>query len=156
LDLAAAHFHRGRFLLRHRRSKPDLDAGKASLWEGSEYFRQNGKKIDSIRGINAVLEILRVDVEYKGVERAETVDTLRKLREDVMELRTQRKAVTKDKVITAKIDNVFEQSLSAVMSWLEKAAEIDQKLKQCMDMLRGKSSRSVEEVISIVMKGLQG
>jgi hypothetical protein len=73
LDLAAANFHRGRFLGRHQRSRGELEAGKRALWEASEYFRGEGtdKKMDSIRGVNGVIEIMTVEVGYKGVEKEE-------------------------------------------------------------------------------------
>ena len=66
--------------------------------------------MDSIRGMNGVIEIMSVELGYKGVEKEEASDTLRKLREDALALRVQRKALAKDKVVAAKIDKVFEQS----------------------------------------------
>ena len=66
--------------------------------------------MDSIRGMNGVIEIMTVELGYKGAEKEEASDTLRKLREDALELRVQRKALAKDKVVAAKIDKVFEQS----------------------------------------------
>jgi hypothetical protein len=66
--------------------------------------------MDSIRGMNGVIEIMTVELGYKGVEKEEASETLRKLREDALALRVQRKALAKDKVVAAKIDKVFEQS----------------------------------------------
>jgi hypothetical protein len=156
LDLAAANFHRGRFLGRHQRSRGELEAGKRALWEASEYFRGEGtdKKMDSIRGVNGVIEIMTVEVGYKGVEKEEVSETMRKLREDALALRVQRKAVAKDKVVAAKIDKVFEQSYSVVTAWLERASTKDPSIKQCMEKVKEKESRSVEEVISFILKTL--
>ena len=156
LDLAAANFHRGRFLGRHQRSRGELEAGKRALWEASEYFRGEGtdKKMDSIRGVNGVIEIMTVEVGYKGVEKEEVSETMRKLREDALALRVQRKAIAKDKVIAAKIDKVFEQSHSVVIAWLERASTKDQSIKQCMEKVKEKENRSVEEVISFILKTL--
>ena len=60
--------------------------------------------------MNGVIEIMTVELGYKGIEKEEASDTLRKLREDALALRVQRKALAKDKVVAAKIDKVFEQS----------------------------------------------
>ena len=66
--------------------------------------------MDSIRGMKGVIEIMTVELGYKAIETVEASDTLRKLREDALALRVQRKALAKDKVVAAKIDKVFEQS----------------------------------------------
>ena len=97
---------------------------------------------------------MTIELGYKGVEKEEASETLRKLREDALSLRVQRKTIAKDKVVSAKIDKVFEQASLAVTTWLERASTKDPRIKQCMEKVKEKESRSVEEVISIILKAL--
>jgi len=84
LDLAAANYHYGRFLTRHRMSRAEVEAAKAALWEAIGYFRGNVKPMDSIRGMTAVMEVLMIEMEYKEVDKREVGETLKKLRDDIL------------------------------------------------------------------------
>jgi hypothetical protein len=85
LDEAAAHFHWGVFLIRHRVSRMELEKAKASLWKAIEYFRASSKQMDSLRGLNAILQIMTLESDFK--EEIEVMDTMKMIREDILAMR---------------------------------------------------------------------
>jgi hypothetical protein len=47
-------------------SRTEVEAAKVALWEATVYFRgEDKKRMDSIRGITAVIEVLTIEMEYK-------------------------------------------------------------------------------------------
>jgi len=165
LDLAAANYHRGRFIITHltAQSVSKSDAAKLSLAKDClrtavSYFQ--GKPLDSLKGLLSIIQVLSYELTASAVEAKgkilEAQDAFQQMRGELQVLRKTRREMVANEAMVAKIDRVLEQCSESAVGYtdvlLMASAQYGfRATAQAIAEFRAvKRPRQVEEVIKLI------